>query len=106
MRPVNLHGVFIPLITPLTPDGDLNEAELRRLVQFLAPHVHGFVVNGTTSDFPLLLPDERARLTRTLEAGEGAPDDDACWTIRTLLKGVEILSDEHQEQFLRTLAAL
>ena len=64
MRPVNLHGVFIPLITPLTEDGDVNEPVLRQLVQHLAPDVHGFVVNGTTSDFPLLSPHERARAVR------------------------------------------
>lgn len=71
MRSVNLHGVFIPLITPLTEDGDLNEAALRRLVDHLAPDVHGFVVNGTTSDFPLLSPDERARTLRIVRDAVG-----------------------------------
>jgi len=71
MRSVNLHGVFIPLITPLTGDGTLNEPTLRHLVQHLAPDVQGFVVNGTTSDFPLLSPEERARAVQIVREEVG-----------------------------------
>ncbi len=59
---LDLHGIFVPLATPFSADGTVNEEELRRLVRFMAPHVNGFVANGTTADFPLLSYEERGRI--------------------------------------------
>ncbi len=58
---LNLRGVFPALVTPYHEDGSLDEATLRALVRRLLPHVHGFLVNGTTGDFPLLTREERRR---------------------------------------------
>lgn len=58
---LDLHGIFPALVTPYHPDGSLDEATLRALVRRLMPHVHGFLVNGTTGDFPLLTREERRR---------------------------------------------
>lgn len=56
---LDLHGVFPALVTPYHADGRLDVATLRALVRRLMPHVHGFLVNGTTGDFPLLTREER-----------------------------------------------
>lgn len=58
---LDLHGIFPALVTPYQADGSLDEATLRALVRRLMPHVHGFLVNGTTGDFPLLTREERRR---------------------------------------------
>lgn len=82
MPNVNFHGVYPALVTPFTAEQSLDEAGLRRLVRHLAPEVEGFVVNGTTGDFPLLSDAERQRAieivveevgaTRLVIAGTGA----------------------------------
>jgi len=56
---LNLQGIFPALITPYCADGSIDGAALHHLVQQLAPHVDGFLVNGTTGDFPLLTRAER-----------------------------------------------
>ncbi len=58
---LSLHGIFPALVTPFAADQSLDEDGLRGLVQHLAPNVNGFVVNGTTGDFPLLSAEERKR---------------------------------------------
>ncbi len=58
---LDLHGIFPALVTPYREDGSLDEETLRALVRRLMPHVHGFLVNGTTGDFPLLTREERWR---------------------------------------------
>ena len=80
---LNLRGLFPPLATPYQADKSLDEAALRDLVQFLLPNVDGFIVNGTTGDFPLLSRAERRRAVevvidevsgaKPVFAGTGAP---------------------------------
>ena len=56
------HGIFCPMLTPLNHDERVDEASLRRLVDFLVDGgVHGIWVMGTTGEFALLLETERAR---------------------------------------------
>jgi 4-hydroxy-tetrahydrodipicolinate synthase len=56
------HGIFCPMLTPLKPDETIDEASLRRLIDFLIKGgVHGIWVMGTTGEFPLLLEAQRAR---------------------------------------------
>jgi len=56
------HGIFCPMLTPLNHDEKIDEASLRRLIDFLVDGgVHGIWVMGTTGEFPLLLETERAR---------------------------------------------
>jgi 4-hydroxy-tetrahydrodipicolinate synthase len=61
MTDLNLRGIFPALATPYHEDESLDEEGLRAFVRRLAPDVDGFVVNGTTGDFPLLTPEERRR---------------------------------------------
>ena len=50
-----LRGIFTPLLTPLTVEERVDEASLRRLVDFvIAEGVHGLWVMGTTGEFPCL----------------------------------------------------
>ncbi len=56
---ITLDGIFPALATPYTEDERFDVARLRQLVRHLLPHVDGFVVNGTTGDFPLLTHEER-----------------------------------------------
>jgi 4-hydroxy-tetrahydrodipicolinate synthase len=69
IRPL-LRGAFTALVTPFTPDGEVEEAEFRRLVtwQILAG-IDGLVPVGTTGEAPTLSAPERERLIAiTVEA--------------------------------------
>src|SRR6202165_3403352 len=56
------HGIFCPMLTPLNHDETIDQASMRRLIDFLIDGgVHGIWVMGTTGEFPLLLETERAR---------------------------------------------
>jgi 4-hydroxy-tetrahydrodipicolinate synthase len=60
-----LQGIFVPLLTPLDADGEINEAELRRLVSWLiARGVHGLYPNGSTGEFTRFSADERRRIVQ------------------------------------------
>ncbi len=57
-----LRGVFTPNMVPLDQQGNINEAELRRYVDWLiAAGVHGLYPNGSTGEFTRFTPDERRR---------------------------------------------
>jgi len=63
--PAKLSGIFTPNIVPLDARGDINEAELRRYVDWLiARGVHGLYPNGSTGEFTRFTPDERKRIVR------------------------------------------
>jgi 4-hydroxy-tetrahydrodipicolinate synthase len=62
-QPFELRGVVVPLVTPFTPAGEVDEPALERLVDFLiAAGIHGLFVGGTTGEFPLLSTSERQRV--------------------------------------------
>jgi 4-hydroxy-tetrahydrodipicolinate synthase len=55
-----LHGVLTALATPFAPDGTIDEALLRALVdRSIAGGVHGVVACGSTGEFAALSGDER-----------------------------------------------
>lgn len=59
----NLTGIFCPHMVPLDDWGRINEAELRRLVEWLiARGVHGLYPNGSSGEFTLFSPEERRRI--------------------------------------------
>jgi len=59
-RVKDLRGIVVPLITPLTPEEDLDEAGLERVVRHvLEGGVHGLLVNGTTGEGLCLLEEQR-----------------------------------------------
>lgn len=56
---LQLQGIIPALITPYREDESFDVEALRHLVRHLLPDVDGFLVNGTTADFPLLTHAER-----------------------------------------------
>lgn len=67
------YGIVPPMVTPLTGEGKINEAALRKLVNFLIDSgVHGLFPVGTTGEFYALSNDEfRQVLEITLDETRG-----------------------------------
>src|SRR5438128_436811 len=62
MDVARLHGIFVPMLTPLSADDIVDETSMRRLVDFLLDAgVHGIWAMGTTGEFAGLPEAERAR---------------------------------------------
>jgi 4-hydroxy-tetrahydrodipicolinate synthase len=60
-----LHGIFTPNTVPLHHNGDINEPELRRYIDWLiARGVHGIYPNGSSGEFLRFNLEERRRITR------------------------------------------
>ena len=61
---MNLHSVLPAIITPFTPDGDLDEPTLVSYCRWLAsiPGIGGLVVNGHAGEGNALTEDERMRV--------------------------------------------
>lgn len=58
-----LRGIFTPNIVPLDREGEINEAETRRYVNWLIDHgVHGLYPNGSTGEFLRFTVEERRRI--------------------------------------------
>lgn len=58
-------GILTPHIVPLNEQGRIDEAELRRYVEWLiAKGVHGLYPNGSTGEFTRFTPDERREVIR------------------------------------------
>ncbi|HEX9441657.1 MAG TPA: dihydrodipicolinate synthase family protein [Roseiflexaceae bacterium] len=73
MPPEALQGIVPALITPLDPDGHVDEASVVSLVEFqIAAGVHGLLVLGSTGEGPLLSIEDKLRLVRsTVAAARG-----------------------------------
>ena len=80
-----LRGALTALITPFTPDGDVDEAAFRRLVRWqVLAGIDGLVPCGTTGEAPTLSDEEHLRLVEfaaaerppgtTVIAGTGSND--------------------------------
>ena len=67
------HGVFPAIITPMTPEGRLNEAVFREVMEFnIQAGVHGFWVAGGTGESVLLDDEENMRLAEiAVEQSQG-----------------------------------
>ncbi len=60
-----LSGVFTPNLVPLKDNGEINEPELRRYVDWLIDRgVHGLYPNGSTGEFTRFTVEERRRIIR------------------------------------------
>ena len=60
-----LKGIFTPNIVPLDGRGEINEAELRRYVDWLIERgVHGLYPNGSTGEFTRFTAEERRRIIK------------------------------------------
>ena len=61
-----LTGIFTPNIVPLDARGEINEAELRRYVDWLIERgVHGLYPNGSTGEFTRFTAEERRRIIKS-----------------------------------------
>lgn len=61
-KPDWLKGIMPALVTPFTPDEDVDEEGMRRLIRHVLPHVNAVVPVGTTGEFVYLSEDEKRRL--------------------------------------------
>ena len=60
-----IHGIFTPHVVPLQPNGEINEPELRRYIDWLiAKGVHGLYPNGSTGEFTRFTAEERKRIVK------------------------------------------
>ncbi len=68
-----LQGIFTPNMVPLHDDGSINEAELRRYIDWLIERgVHGLYPNGSTGEFLRFTEEERRRIIQiTCEQAAG-----------------------------------
>ncbi|MEN7972259.1 MAG: dihydrodipicolinate synthase family protein [Verrucomicrobiota bacterium] len=58
-----MKGLVVPVLTPFTESGAVDECAFIQHLEFLAKHgVQRIMVNGTTAEFYSLLPEERRRL--------------------------------------------
>lgn len=74
-RPL-LHGILVPILTPLLPDERVDTRSLRRLVGYLLDAgVHGIWALGTTGEFAALDAGQRAAAARAVveEVGGRVP---------------------------------
>lgn len=67
MKKESFHGIFTPLITPLTEDEEIDFDSLRRLVDFqIEQGVHGLWAMGTTGEFAAFDEEERETAVQTI----------------------------------------
>ena len=72
LEPSALHGIVPPIVTPLTPDGEVDHRSLASACRFLlASGVHGLWAAGTTGEFPCFTAGERAEIVQTCVAAAG-----------------------------------
>ena len=58
-----IEGIYTPHLVPLDERGQINEAELRRYIDWLiGKGVHGLYPNGSTGEFTRFTPEERQRI--------------------------------------------
>ena len=61
------HGIFPAIITPMTPEGKLNEVAFRKVIEFnIQAGVHGFWVAGGTGESVLLDDEENNRIAEVI----------------------------------------
>jgi 4-hydroxy-tetrahydrodipicolinate synthase len=61
-KPDWLKGIMPALVTPFTPEEDVDEDGMRRLIRHVLPHVDAMVPVGTTGEFVYLSDDEKRLL--------------------------------------------
>lgn len=62
-----LQGIFTPNLVPYDSQGNINEAELRRYVEWLIERgVHGLYPNGSTGEFTRFTVEERRRIVEII----------------------------------------
>jgi 2-dehydro-3-deoxy-D-pentonate aldolase len=60
-----IHGILTPHVIPLQPNGDIDEQETRRYVDWLIERgAHGLYPNGSTGEFTRFTAEERKRIVK------------------------------------------
>jgi len=60
-----LKGLIVPVLTPFSESGEIDEGAFIRHLEFLKGHgIRRIMVNGTTAEFFSLLPEERRKLLK------------------------------------------
>ncbi|WP_136605019.1 4-hydroxy-tetrahydrodipicolinate synthase [Paenibacillus dokdonensis] len=68
MERQDMQGIFVPLITPFSLDGELDLASYRNYVSNLLSHdIQGLVINGTTGEAPTVQWEEVMQLTKSTQ---------------------------------------
>jgi 4-hydroxy-tetrahydrodipicolinate synthase len=63
MKNIELHGVIVPVITPVDPDDRVDEESFRKIIRHVIEGgVHGLFVGGSAGEGPLLAEKEWARM--------------------------------------------
>ena len=81
-----MNGIFTALLTPFNDDYTINEASLKKLVEFnLEKGVNGFYVGGSTGEGMVMSPEERKEVFRIVKeaAGDRVPMIAHCGAIST-----------------------
>lgn len=64
---INLKGIIVPLITPMTESGEIDKQGVIWLINFLIDKgINGLLIGGTTGEGPLLSLQERFLLAETV----------------------------------------
>ena len=67
MADERLQGIFTPNLVAFDDQGNINERELRRYIDWLIERgVHGLYPNGSTGEFTRFTPEERRRITAVI----------------------------------------
>jgi 4-hydroxy-tetrahydrodipicolinate synthase len=64
MADQQIKGIFTPHLVPLDEQGQINEAELRRFLDWLIEQGSGLYPNGSTSEFVRFTEEERKRIVK------------------------------------------
>ena len=62
-----IKGIIVPILTPVDQDENVDEARLRRQVDFVIDHgVHGILAFGSNGEFYMFQPEEMERALRII----------------------------------------
>jgi len=68
-----LHGIYLPVVTPFLPGGELDLESFHKLSSSLVSQgIHGLVVNGTTGESPTVSCEELSLLSAAAKSAIGA----------------------------------
>ena len=62
MKPNEFKGIYPPMMTAFTEDGEIYEKGTRNIVDFIVPHVQGLYPCGTYGSGPMMSPEERKKV--------------------------------------------
>jgi dihydrodipicolinate synthase/N-acetylneuraminate lyase len=62
MKPKEFKGIFPPMMTAFTKEGEIYERGIREIVDFIVPHVQGLYPCGTYGSGPMMSPEERKKV--------------------------------------------